>query len=208
MQWILRWMETALWLVTQLNEKLFYATSKNFGDSWQTLSGENNKYSADTSEAFFASSGTNVVITGTGYNPTIFFATGGTRSRLFLYGQPLVLNNIIQGAETQGANSVAVSPTISRVAVVGGDFNNDTSSQKNIQLFTLKSNQLLNVPVQTAPHGYRSCVLFIDDNKVLSCGLTGVDYSTDGGVNWKLISTESFNVCAKAKKGNAIFSCR
>ncbi len=188
-----------------INNKLFYAVSKNFGDNWQTLSGDKNNYTADTGEAFFASSGTNVVITGTGYNPTVFFATGGNRSRLFLYGQPLVLNNILQGGATQGANSVAVSPTISKLAVVGGDFNRDTSSQKNIQLFTLKSNQLLNVPVQTPPHGYRSCVLFINDNKVLSCGLTGVDYSTDGGVNWNLISSESYNVCAKAKKGNAVF---
>jgi hypothetical protein len=40
---------------------------------------------------------------------------------------------------------------------------------------------------------------------LVTCGTSGVDVSGDGGLNWKLISNESFHVCAKAKKGNAVF---
>ena len=39
----------------------------------------------------------------------------------------------------------------------------------------------------------------------ISCGLNGVDISNDDGNTWKWISTESFNVCRKAKKGKSVF---
>lgn len=187
-----------------INNRLFIATTSNYGDTWLALKPENNFYTADTGEAFFAASGTNVKIMGNKYNPLICFATGGTDSRLFLNGQPLALN-IIKGKESTGANSVAVSAAITKLVVVGGDFNNDTSSAKNIQVFNIKNGSLLFPFVQTPPHGYRSCVSFMNGDSLITCGTSGVDVSYDGGINWKLISNKSFNVCAKAKKGNAVF---
>jgi hypothetical protein len=41
--------------------------------------------------------------------------------------------------------------------------------------------------------------------KAISCGLTGVDITYDGGRNWIWISKEGFHVCRKAKNGEAIF---
>jgi hypothetical protein len=55
------------------------------------------------------------------------------------------------------------------------------------------------------PHGYRSCVEYITKDKLITCGTTGVDISTDGGKNWKLISKEGFHVCRKSKNGSAVF---
>jgi len=187
-----------------INGKLFIATTNNYGDKWVALKPEDNTYSASEGEAFFAASGSNVRITGNKYKPGIFFVTGGTRSRLFIYGQPLDLN-IVQGKETQGANSVALDPTLTKIAVVGGDFNNDSSSKNNIQLFIMKNKQLMNATVQTPPHGYRSSVIFANENNLVCCGTTGVDVSTDGGLNWKLISADSYNSCAKSKNGTSIF---
>jgi len=40
---------------------------------------------------------------------------------------------------------------------------------------------------------------------LITCGTSGVDVSMDGGLNWKLISSEGFHACAKAKKGKAVF---
>ena len=193
-----------LLLATRLIINYLLLTTNNNGDKWLALKPENNFYTADTGEAFFAASGTNVKISGNKYNPLISFVTGGTDSRLFFKGQPLALN-IIKGKDSQGANSIAINSTVTKIAIVGGDFNNDTSSEKNIQLFTVRNGALLFPPVQTPPHGYRSCVAFITNDLLICCGLTGVDISNDGGLNWKLISSESFNVCAKAKKGNAVF---
>src|ERR1044072_1952427 len=47
-----------------INNKLFIATTGNSGDKWLALKPENNFYTADTGEAFFAASGTNVNLSG------------------------------------------------------------------------------------------------------------------------------------------------
>lgn len=187
-----------------VNNKLFIATTGNYGDTWIALKAENNFYKAATGEAFFAASGTNVKITGSKYNPLICFVTGGVDSRLFFNGQPLALN-IIKGSDSQGANSVAIDSMISKLIVVGGDFKNDTSSKNNIEVFSIHNGTLLYPPVQMPPHGYRSCVAFITRDSFICCGITGVDISNDGGLNWRLISNDGYNVCAKAKNGNAVF---
>jgi hypothetical protein len=187
-----------------INNKLFIATTGNYGDKWSALKPEKNFYTADTGEAFFAASGTNVKISGNKYNPVISFVTGGTDSRLIFEGTPFALN-IIHGKDSQGANSVAVNSSVSRIVIAGGDFNNPSSSEKNLEVFTIHKGRLLFPPIQTPPHGYRSCVAFITDDSLVCCGLTGIDISNDGGINWKLISNESFNVCARAKNGSAVF---
>ena len=113
--------------------------------------------------------------------------------------------NIIKGEGSQGANSVAVNSSVSKMIIVGGDFNAPESSEKNIEVFNIRNSALLFPTVQTPPHGYRSCVAFLTSNVLITCGTSGVDVSTDGGLNWKLISNESFHVCAKAKTGSAVF---
>ena len=187
-----------------INNKLFIATTSSYGDKWLALKPENNFYTADTGEAFFAASGTNINIKGNKNNHAISFVTGGSDSRLFFNGQPLALN-IIKGEGSQGANSVAVNSSVSKMIIVGGDFNAPESSEKNIEVFNIRNSALLFPTVQTPPHGYRSCVAFITDDSLICCGLTGVDISDDSGLNWKLISNESFHVCARAKNGNAVF---
>jgi len=187
-----------------VNNKLFIATTSSYGDKWLALKPENDFYTADTGEAFFAASGTNINIKGNKNNHAISFVTGGSDSRLFFNGQPLALN-IIKGKDSQGANSVAVNSSVTRMIIVGGDFNAPELSEKNIEVFNINGEQLLYPVVQTPPHGYRSCVAFITDDSLICCGLTGVDISADGGLNWKLISNESFHVCARAKNGNAVF---
>ena len=55
------------------------------------------------------------------------------------------------------------------------------------------------------PHGYRSCVEYLGKKKWISCGLNGVDYSADEGLNWAWISKDSFHAVRKAKKGKAVY---
>ena len=46
---------------------------------------------------------------------------------------------------------------------------------------------------------------YISKTELITCGLNGVDYSDNGGKDWKNISKEGFHVCRIARTGSAIF---
>jgi hypothetical protein len=48
-------------------------------------------------------------------------------------------------------------------------------------------------------------VEFIKDKTWITCGLNGVDITTDNGQHFTSISNTGFHVCRKAKKGNAVY---
>jgi photosystem II stability/assembly factor-like uncharacterized protein len=186
-----------------INGKLFIARTFDGGNNWQKIPFDKLP-SADSGEACFASSGTNIRKLD---RDEACFVTGGLRSRLFIRDEKIDLP-IVQGKETIGANSVAVSDDTKlkggfHIIVVGGDFKNDTLSEKNCAI-TSDHGKTWIAPI-VPPHGYRSCVEFISKEKLITCGTSGIDISNDGGMNWQLISKESFHVCRKAKSGKSVF---
>ncbi len=174
---------------------LYFALTSNRGETWQIATGNSTMFQTAPGEAMFASSGTNIRY------PTAI-VTGGSNSRLFYNGTHKL--PIIQGKESTGANSIAVNDKATNAVIVGGDFSKDGDAINNCVLVKLQYRPKFSVP-QTPPHGYRSCVEYITKVKLITCGTTGVDISNDGGENWQLISGESFHVCRKAKKGDAVF---
>jgi photosystem II stability/assembly factor-like uncharacterized protein len=183
-----------------IDNKIFIARTFDGGTTWKPIPTEYLPM-AVKDEACFASSGTN--ITALNMQEAVF-VTGGKRSRMFIRDMQFNLP-LIQGQETTGANSVAVKNNKKKktIIVVGGDFNTKDSTTKNCCITTDGGNSFT-MP-QTPPHGYRSCVTYIEKDNWVSCGLNGTDYSTDDGKNWTWISKESFHVVKKAKKGNAVF---
>ncbi len=184
-----------------VDNKVFLAETFDGGETWKEYS---NRMAVDSGEAFFAASGTNIRLFS---DRNFFLASGGKRSRI-ITNTSYIDVPVIQGRETTGANSVAVyaRPKLKssrQMIVVGGDFNNDTSTLNNC-FYTHNGGQTWKAP-KTPPNGYRSCVEYLSEKDVLCCGLTGVDYSADGGRNWKWISKESFNVCRIAKLGTSIY---
>jgi hypothetical protein len=178
----------------------FIANTYSGGNFWKKRDrGEDTQYDLNEGEAFFASSGTNFFFTDD-HHPIL--VSGGKSSRLFMHGKKYPLP-IIQGKESTGANSIAVYNG-KKAVVVGGDFAKDTLTLDNCVLFDI-SNDIRFTKPETPPHGYRSCVIYLSKNKLLTCGTSGIDISKDGGRNWELISKESFHVCQKAKKGKAVF---
>lgn len=181
----------------------FMAETIDGGDNWNEIP-KSMRPKADSGEAFFAASGTNIRYL---FNQKIVMASGGMRSRLFINSEALSLP-IIQGKETTGANSVAVLDDYkrnsgNRIIVVGGDFSADSAKNKNC-FYSNNGGKTWKSPLEP-PHGYRSCVEFLSKTNIVSCGLNGVDYSIDGGKTWKLISTEGFHVCRFAKFGSSVF---
>ncbi|MDP4247321.1 MAG: YCF48-related protein, partial [Bacteroidota bacterium] len=186
-----------------VNGRFFVARSFDGGDSWHEIPTKELP-EADSGEACFASSGTNVRKLD---REGACFVSGGLRSRLFIRDKTIDLP-ILQGRATTGANSVAIRDNTKLhggtfLIVVGGDFSKDTSREKNC-VITGDGGKTWSSPI-VPPHGYRSCVEFIGQKGFLCCGTSGVDISLDGGMDWELISTEGFHVCRKAKKGSAVF---
>ena len=180
-----------------IDTKFFIARTFDGGQTWRQIPIENCPV-ADSGEACFASSGTNVRALA---KAEACFVSGGLRSRLFIRDERIDLP-ILQGKQSTGANSVAVKNKKTSI-VVGGDFTTKDSTEKNC-FITNDGGKTWMAPV-VAPHGYRRCVEYIGRNNWVSCGLNGVDYSNDNGKTWSLISKESFHVCRKAKDGKSIF---
>jgi len=183
--------------------KFFIARTFDGGSTWKELP-DAFKPKAATGEALFAASGTNIRVLD---KDEAVFVTGGTRSRIFIrdsaYDLPLC-----QGAETTGANSVAVLDNGTRkggktMMVVGGDFTKPASDSLAC-FYSTNRGKTWKAP-KIPPHGYRSCVEFLSKKHLVTCGINGVDYSVDGGNKWSWISKEGFNVCGIARQGSAVY---
>ena len=178
-----------------IDGKVFLATTNDGGDHWKKLDAVT--INVKEGEAFFAASGTNIHYEKKGLFTLV---SGGKASRLLDPRNTQTLD-IIQGREMTGANSIALWKK--QAVVVAGDYENNKDTTQNCVLST-DGMKTWFAPT-TRPHGYRSCVAYITGSQLITCGTSGVDISKDGGMNWRLIATESYNVCQKAKKGNAVF---
>ena len=186
-----------------INNKVFVARTFDGGNTWMEIP-DNYRPTAEAGEAFFAASGTNVRALDRDESVLV---SGGTHSHMYIRDKKTKLP-ILQGRETTGANSIAVLDNNklnggSTMIIVGGDFSNPRSDSMNC-FFTSNHGKTWKAP-KTPPHGYRSCVEYLSKKHLVTCGPTGVDYSTDGGNTWKLISKEGFHVCRIAKNGSGVY---
>ena len=192
-----------------IKNKIFYAKTFDGGESWIKPSKKELKYvpTVPAGEAMFASSGTNIAITNYSKDAPWLVVTGGTKSRLkdFLNHSFNDSLPLLQGFSSAGANSIAFNNKIQKGVIVGGDFAHDTISRFNCILVAFENgNRTYTTPIVN-PHGYRSCVIYLDYETLITCGTSGVDMSTDGGIHWEQVSKESFHVVQKAKEGRAVY---
>lgn len=198
------WNEQAGIVIGDPIEGRFFVTRTfDGGNTWQDIPFTNRPI-ADSGEACFAASGTNIRVLD---RDEAVFISGGLKSRLFIRDSPIPLP-ILQGKETTGANSLAVWDKLrlhggKKMIIIGGDFTKPASTEKNC--FYTNNGGKSWTASNSPPHGYRSCVEYFSKTDLFSCGLNGVDYTHDGGKNWKWISKESFHVVRASKLGAAIF---
>jgi len=183
--------------------RFFIAKTTDAGNTWKELKAED-RFIADSGEAFFASSGTNLRYL---YNGSLILASGGKNSRLF-YNKTIIDLPMTKGKETAGANSVAVfdnykKSKANKIIVVGGDFAADSLTINNC--FVSNNGGKSWEKPKSPPNGYRSCVEFLNKETIVTCGLNGVDYSFDGGKDFYPISKEGFHVCRRARIGNTVY---
>jgi hypothetical protein len=187
-----------------IQDKVFLAETSNFGDTWQVIKRNNNCSSMTPGEAFFASSGSNVVMDKSKKGSRAFmYVSGGISSRLF-WGNNCLPLPLQSGKNSTGANAMAISPSFKTAIIVGGDFANDKLGDSSCVLISFEKGVQLSSP-QTPLNGYKSSVSFVSENEVVTCGTSGVDFSVDHGLNWKNISKIGFHVVKKSKKGQTVF---
>lgn len=180
-----------------INGKFFIARTNDGGNTWQEDLLDKLP-TADSGEACFASSGTNIRMIN---NNDYILVSGGLSSHFFYNSMTMSLP-ILQGKETTGANSVAFKNN-KFIIVVGGDFSSKDSINKNCYI----TNNAGKVWFKSLnpPTGYRSSIEYLYGNIWICSGINGIDISFDNGMNFNNISSLSFHVCRKAKRGKSIF---
>ncbi len=181
-----------------IDGKFFIARTFDGGVQWSDIPLQNYPL-ADSGEACFASSGTNIRKLN---KQEAVFVSGGAKSNLFIRDNKTPLPLIIAGKETTGANSIAIKNKKIFI-VTGGDFAAKEATLNNC-IITKDGGKTWMAPA-VPPHGYRSCVEYLKKKSWVSCGLNGVDYSTNEGNTWQWISKESYHVCRKVKEGTTVF---
>ncbi|GEM52670.1 hypothetical protein EB1_24600 [Empedobacter brevis NBRC 14943 = ATCC 43319] len=144
-------------------------------------------------EAFFASSGSNLYVD----SKQTLVVTGGELSNIYYYtpkgGQMYALEKT--KSSTSGINGMAYDALHNVGYLVGGDFTKPEDSSYNFYKFKITNGKLSFQDSWQYPTGYKSGVTIISKDKVLVCGYSGVDYSTDGGHRWTTITKDSYNTC-------------
>lgn len=188
-----------------INRRFWMIETNDGGNSWQEIRMPNRPV-ADSGEACFAASGTNLQFV----NSEQFeygFVSGGEQSNLVMIGKspkkdiaiiPLLIN---KNAESAGANSLAVNGNT--YVILGGDFKDYKMEMYN-SVYSTNAGKSWKSPAYP-PAGYKSCVIWKDAKNLIATGLAGTDISTKGPKEWIHISDVPFHVVQKAKKGTAIF---
>ncbi|WP_114791241.1 YCF48-related protein [Niabella yanshanensis] len=178
-----------------INNKIFVAQTKDGGNSWQPTN-QLSLPNAQPGEAFFAASGSNIIWSRLGY----CIVSGGAASRFFTKNKAINLPTT-QGQQMTGANGIAAQDNL--LLVASGNYN-DRDKRDSAFVYSHDGGKTWRLP-DIMPAGYRSAVCFTGRNMAITCGITGIDISKDGGRHWKQISKEGFNTCAYDKANNAVY---
>ena len=188
-----------------INLRFWIIETNDGGNSWNEVPPPFRPV-ADSGEACFASSGTNIQFV----NNSRFeygFVSGGYNSKLYLMsgesGKPnaVIILELAKDLESTGANSWAVNDK--SYVVVGGDFKDYKTAIYNSS-FSTDAGRTWQTPA-VLPSGYKSCVTWKDDTSLITTGLSGTDITGRGVASWQHISDVQFNVVQKAKNGIAIY---
>lgn len=160
--------------------------SNDEGLNWSKCEGA---VEAIKGEAGFAASGTNVQVLN---DSTYIFVTGGKQSRYIKStDNGKTWKDVVlpyYPGEGSGAFSIHFSDENIGM-IVGGDYTSP-ELKLNTCFYTQDGGESWFNP-KNAPRGYRSCV-FEKDGVFYCCGRNGIDFSTDGGINWTAFANGTF----------------
>ncbi len=185
-----------------INQHAYILTTSDQGETWIKQSERKFNISMRKNEAFFAASGSNILL-DVKSSRDFMFVSGGVHTALY-HSKGITDLALQSGASTTGANGVAVDPSQKYLVVVGGDFAHDKRTDSTVVFLDMK-NKYQPFNLESKLNGYRSGVTWVDDQTMVACGTSGVDITNDMGKSWQLISATGFHVVKKSPLSTFIY---
>lgn len=195
-----------------INGHMLLLYTKDGGKSWTELKKRSRPIMAE-GEASFAASGTviNCFLHG-----AVVVAVGGKTSRLLLSRNRgrswrSIPTPMLAGGESTGIFSFMHGGSRWHWLIAGGDYRNDTLRTANF-FYSYNKGTDWQAP-ETTTRGYRECLTEISDRQkrerplaMFAIGPSGIDISTDDGMNWQPLSDEKgFHVAKPSRQQNLLF---
>jgi photosystem II stability/assembly factor-like uncharacterized protein len=166
--------------------------TRDGGETWTKILSDKLPTNAK-GEAAFAASNSNIVIKG---NDT-WLVSGGKKARVFHSSDKgrtwkVVDTPIVQGKTMTGIFTADFYDS-KHGFVAGGDYELPEQKTDN-KAFTKDGGKTWELTGQDQGFGYASCVQYVPGSnaKELVCvGASGIQYSQDGGANWKELSNDT-----------------
>lgn len=195
-----------------INGRMFLLYTGDGGRTWKE---RRDSPEMGRGEASFAASGTSIKCM---LNGTVIIAQGGRTSKVWISHNKgrrwrSIPTPMLAGSESTGIYSIITGGSVGTWLIAGGDYTRDTLKTDNF-FYTTNKGKKWQAPVNTT-RGYRECLAQINSERpslksrtrtTFAVGPSGIDISTDDGVNWKALSDEKgFHVIKASKDQNCMF---
>jgi len=186
-------------------------TTRDGGTTWQPVAKERLPAPL-TGEAAFAASGSCVHVAamgqGRGDEAIVRVVTGGAATARLLVGSlagPFRVEDLplAAGDSSRGAFGLAHSPS-GASCVVGGDYEEPQTSERTVAVAPSAAGPWSVVPASAV--GFRSAVVWLDDERLLAVGSHGCSGSADRGVTWRSLGDVGFHAVACGVDGT-VWAC-
>jgi photosystem II stability/assembly factor-like uncharacterized protein len=204
--------EFAFWNSTQgvavgdeINGHLFLLRTSDGGQHWVQIS-PSKIPDALPGEGAFAASGSGITIEGMN---NVWIGSGVNTARVYRSSDrgetwSVSTTPILQENESSGIFSVAFCDA-RRGIVVGGDYKKENQSRSNVAA-TNDGGMTWKSATDAPPAGFRSAVIYLTKEYLVTVGPSGTDYSADGGKSWKQIDMIGYHAVGRARNGKAIWA--
>lgn len=166
--------------------------TRDGGNTWNKIASDKLPKLID-GEAAFAASNTNIVIKG----KNTWIVSGGKKARVFyspnkgntweVYDTPIVQGKTMTGIFTADFFDSKIG------FIAGGNYELPKQNYGN-KATTIDGGKTWILRSENQGYGYASCVQYVPESKgkgLVSVGASGLYYSSDSGVSWKQLSTDS-----------------
>lgn len=189
----------------ELDGHLFLLRTDDGGEHWERVSPSKLPKTLP-GEGAFAASGSGITVHGSG---NVWIGTGVKAARVFHSTDrgetwDVSVTPLIHETESSGIFSVAFCDSLSGI-IVGGDYKRENAARDNAALTNDGGRSWVSVK-QNPPSGFRSGVMYLTKDYLITVGPSGSDFSNDGGRKWKQIDMIGYHAVGKARVGNAIWA--